>query len=271
MKRFVKCSSVLRRTKLPQISQRLGGIYDTCVSDQCVHLPSADWCQIDPKFCAIIGLRELWAGPFSQESCRRLMNNGDITYTTTWSRVQVAADQGCGLCKLLITDKENHKDQVSFQLNFGAVRPEPDLQLVTPLHVQYLIVEVEGYEIHISNNSYYLHTSPDDPAATEIVARDLIRDVRSQRAYSLALECLQECVANHKSCPKPNDSARLPTRVIDCLDPEHPKIMVSNGMHAAYAALSYVWGGEQPNCTVTTNLRTYIEGIDIDLIPQTIW
>ncbi|KAI3601322.1 tol-like protein [Moniliophthora roreri] len=210
-----------------------------------------------------------WAGPFSQESWRRLMNGEDIMYATAWSRIQAAADHGCGLCKLLIIDKENHKDQISFRLSFGAVRPFPGVQHVTPLHAQFLTTEVEGYEIHISNNVYYLHTSPDDPAATEIVARDPIRDVRSQRAYSLGLECLQECVANHDSCPKLNDSARLPTRVIDCLDPEHPKLFVSNGMHAAYAALSYVWGGEQPNCTVTTNLDTYIEGINIDLIPQT--
>ncbi|EEB91665.1 hypothetical protein MPER_09943, partial [Moniliophthora perniciosa FA553] len=38
----------------------------------------------------------------------------------------------------------------------------------------------------------------------------------------------------------------------------------------AYAALSYVWGGEQPNRTVTTNINTYIKGINVDFIPQTI-
>ncbi|KAK7015889.1 hypothetical protein VNI00_019016 [Paramarasmius palmivorus] len=110
----------------------------------------------------------------------------------------------------------------------------------------------------------------DDPAATEIVARDPIRDVGSSRAYSLALGCLQDCIANHNMCPKPANSPRLPTRVIDCLNPERPKLLTSHGEPGTYVALSYVWGGGQPNCTVTTNLDTYAHGISLDLIPRTI-
>ncbi|KAK7015494.1 hypothetical protein VNI00_019124 [Paramarasmius palmivorus] len=140
----------------------------------------------------------------------------------------------------------------------------------TPLLTQFLTTRVEDYEIDIDNNDYYLFTSPNDPAATEIIARDPIRDVHSPRAYSLALECLRDRVTNHDMCPKPASSPRLPTRVIDCLNPEHPRLFVSNGEPGAYVALSYVWGGEQPNCTVTTNFDAYTHGISVNLIPGTI-
>ncbi|KIJ39461.1 hypothetical protein M422DRAFT_143567, partial [Sphaerobolus stellatus SS14] len=38
----------------------------------------------------------------------------------------------------------------------------------------------------------------------------------------------------------------------------------------SYAALSYVWGEEQPYSTKTDNIDSYIRGIDAPLIPQTI-
>ncbi|KAL7958579.1 hypothetical protein V8C34DRAFT_314037 [Trichoderma compactum] len=38
----------------------------------------------------------------------------------------------------------------------------------------------------------------------------------------------------------------------------------------AYAALSYVWGENQPHRTQTSNIEAYKEGIDVDQIPQTI-
>jgi len=45
---------------------------------------------------------------------KTLVNDDIIIYKTTWNRVQQAADRGCGLCSLLIVDKENGKDDVSF-------------------------------------------------------------------------------------------------------------------------------------------------------------
>ena len=37
-----------------------------------------------------------------------------------------------------------------------------------------------------------------------------------------------------------------------------------------YAALSYRWGAEQPNCTKTTNIDSYLESIDLFSLPQSI-
>lgn len=41
-------------------------------------------------------------------------------------------------------------------------------------------------------------------------------------------------------------------------------------MQGFYAALSYVWGEPQPHSTCTTKLPTYLESIDVLLLPQTI-
>ncbi len=82
---------------------------------------------------------------------------------------------------------------------------------------------------------------------------------------------VEECLKNHANCPKPVSNGRLPTRVIDVLDPDHPHLFVSGDTHGEpYAALSYVWGEEQPNRTTLSNISTYVASIDLTLIPRTI-
>ncbi|KAK0482437.1 heterokaryon incompatibility protein-domain-containing protein [Armillaria novae-zelandiae] len=81
-------------------------------------------------------------------------------------------------------------------------------------------------------------------------------------------ERMDDCLL-HECCRRPQN-VRMPTRVIDCKDPDHPRLFVSNGMEAPYAVLSYVWGETQPHCTTTLNLESYIDGIPLRLIPKTI-
>lgn len=90
----------------------------------------------------------------------------------------------------------------------------------------------------------------------------------SPRAYQLASKCLTECIINH-TCPKPLRK-RLPTRVIDCVDPENPKLVITAGLEGIYTALSYVWGEPQPHSTTTHNITTYLNGIPTRQLPQTI-
>lgn len=105
-----------------------------------------------------------WTGPFSQQSFREIVNGQEFVYTTTWSRVQHAADRGCGLCSLLIDDKEDNKDDVSFRLQFATARTATPTSSefranTIALRAQCLKVEVEGYEIDIDNNVYFLYTT----------------------------------------------------------------------------------------------------------------
>lgn len=113
--------------------------------------------------------------------------------------------------------------------------------------------------------------SPDDPSATEIVARTPLLEVGSPRAFELVSTSLINCIENHSACMSPALDQSLPTRVIDCKDPAHPKLFVSRGTRSPYVALSYVWGEAQPYCTTKSNVSSYsTHGIDIRVLGRTI-
>ncbi|KAF9542268.1 HET-domain-containing protein [Agrocybe pediades] len=63
---------------------------------------------------------------------------------------------------------------------------------------------------------------------------------------------------------------QLPTRVVDCSDPENPKLIPGAAINAHYAALSYVWGQAQPHSTSSATIQAYMLRIDISILPQTI-
>ena len=81
---------------------------------------------------------------------------------------------------------------------------------------------------------------------------------------------MEDCAKTHKDCPPIVLDSRLPTRVIDCLDPLHPRLFASGGKRGQYAALSYVWGEAQPHSTTNAKLDAYTSSIDISIIPRTI-
>lgn len=99
-------------------------------------------------------------------------------------------------------------------------------------------------------------------------------DVSSDSSYKMALERLAVCVETHEHCPKPNEGNTLPDRVVDCADPQNPKVVVTNGqMKGAYATLSYVWGykANQTYVTESSNLDSRIkDGFILSKFPQTI-
>ncbi|KAI0328349.1 HET-domain-containing protein [Cubamyces sp. BRFM 1775] len=122
----------------------------------------------------------------------------------------------------------------------------------------------------------YAYTSADDPAAACIRGRARIPDVGSPRALSMAKACIDHCVRNHSRCHAlsiyPSKSTPLPTRLLDCTDPDRPRIVhTAPGARGAYVALSYVWGSAQPHRTTVANLDAYMrDGIAPASLPQTI-
>lgn len=96
--------------------------------------------------------------------------------------------------------------------------------------------------------------------------------VSSPESFSHASRLIEECTGSrHPQCPNPHAlDGPLPTRVIDCADTARPKVHITNDCLGVYAALSYVWGENQPHRTQTSNIEAYQEGIDVDQIPQTI-
>ena len=116
------------------------------------------------------------------------------------------------------------------------------------------------------------NTVTDDPAAPYIVARTRVLDVGSPRALALACECINECMNGHPRCSALAGAAEaaLPTRLVDCSDPDHPRLVSTGGTHGTYLALSYVWGEPQPHNTTLSNLSDYADEIASTYLPQTI-
>ncbi|KAK7469232.1 hypothetical protein VKT23_003721 [Stygiomarasmius scandens] len=122
-----------------------------------------------------------------------------------------------------------------------------------------------------SGNAYFVCATDDDPAGEYVTTRvpawptDLTSD-----AYDMALRCIEVCSVEHEHCLRPKPS-KLPTRVIDCLDPAHPRLLTTDPLNLDfYVTLSYVWGENQPHRTTAENLESYQSSIDLSLIPHTI-
>ncbi|KAI0642051.1 heterokaryon incompatibility protein-domain-containing protein [Trametes meyenii] len=230
---------------------------------------------------------DCWSGPFAPDTFRQLVGNQrEVNYATTQNRIQQAANGGCGLCGFLLASwdipiaPDSTDEEVTISLRMGIHIGADDTTAsiyrtanpTTPPGVMSLTCEVTGISDSrsVGYSQVYLRTSSDDPAAAEVVARDPILEVRSSQCFSLALESIDKCTNAHKYCPKPTSALPLPTRVIDCLDPSHPRLFITEDIPGNYAALSYVWGGEQPHRTVQSNILAYINHIDVALVPQTI-
>ncbi|KAJ8489930.1 hypothetical protein ONZ51_g2646 [Trametes cubensis] len=114
-----------------------------------------------------------------------------------------------------------------------------------------------------------------NPAARWIKRRILIPHVGWPYALALAKTCIEECVRDHPNCqaitPYTIGDAPLPTRLIDCSDPDRLRIVETNSsVRGTYIALSYVWGEDQPHRTTKENLPSYKRRIDPAELPQTI-
>ncbi|KAF7557248.1 hypothetical protein G7Z17_g772 [Cylindrodendrum hubeiense] len=130
-------------------------------------------------------------------------------------------------------------------------------------------------EILIENDntwmrSWNVYCEPEDPAAQWITERGVLENMNDPASYELALRCIRECASNHPRC-SPAAHAKLPTRVIDCSDPDRPRLFITEGApDGYYVALSYVWGEDQPNRTTRGRLPSYLHGIEAQRIPKTI-
>ncbi|EIW59567.1 HET-domain-containing protein [Trametes versicolor FP-101664 SS1] len=121
-----------------------------------------------------------------------------------------------------------------------------------------------------------IYTAPDDLAASYITTRSpILTDVKSPCTLVRARQLINQCIDKHELCKAATSlSPRLPTRLVDCTDLAHPRLVSTPGrQHGEYLALSYVWGQdpEQTRYRATTlNLSTYGQEINPRLLPPTI-
>ncbi|KAI0325112.1 HET-domain-containing protein [Cubamyces sp. BRFM 1775] len=119
-----------------------------------------------------------------------------------------------------------------------------------------------------------MYTTADDPAAPYIAGRLRIPHVGAPEVLALARTCVEECTHDHEACKAiAFDAAPLPRRLVDCSHPHRVRIIETDGSTQGrrYVALSYVWGGAQPQRTTTANLASHMhDGMDPAILPQTI-
>ncbi|TBU27627.1 heterokaryon incompatibility protein-domain-containing protein [Dichomitus squalens] len=193
--------------------------------------------------------------------------SGGFTYRTTWAEVASRASEGCRWCQLVYATKEEEEEPGPDSPLRIVVGSQGCLQNCTPKGTQDLSVFIDD-TLHFIG---YVYTTADDSAAQYIVARNRVLDVGTTKSLALAKQSLDECIYTHNSCPRPLALPPfLPTRLIDCSNVAHPRLIATDGTRGSYAALSYVWGEPQPHSTTVSNLETYLNFIDPEHLPQTI-
>ncbi|PBK83994.1 HET-domain-containing protein [Armillaria gallica] len=208
--------------------------------------------------------------------------------TPTWKEIQHQRLQHqekyqyeCQWCKLICWELTDRFNSDSFKEARAQIHDDKKFKIEVrfcqeTIHLPHLVhgsrlslmLRVFEKKLYPEASLFGMHTAHNDPAARFIDHRPVLLDVASPTAYSLIKERMDDCLL-HEFCHQPQN-VRLPTRVIDCKDPDHPRLFVSNGMEADYIVLSYIWGESQPHCTTTQNLESYIDGIPLRNISKTI-
>ncbi|KAI0633192.1 heterokaryon incompatibility protein-domain-containing protein [Trametes polyzona] len=227
--------------------------------------------------------RSCWRGPcaaqlglLSEPYCWEESElSGGFVYWTSWAALK--------WCQILLESYNSTMAQTQiklttrFKIRVGSPRLTPLER--TPEGAQLLRVylylrfpETQRCQLECD---FVVYTSADDPASEYITARPLLLDLGSPRALTLAQECLWACVHSHERCRSLTRGTRqftapLPTRLVDCTDPDRPRLLHTDGQCGAYLALSYVWGETQPYRTTVANLSKYTDHIDPAILPQTI-
>ncbi|KAH9849292.1 heterokaryon incompatibility protein-domain-containing protein [Lenzites betulinus] len=196
---------------------------------------------------------------------------GGYSYSVRWAVLESRAKGGCQWCQLLSTHVQSEFPELTSDTQLRIV---VGMESLDDLPIEYTPDAAQILSIYV--NAIELLTGPvyadaDDPAAAHIVLRSPVLDVGSPRVLALARACVEECLIQHESCREFSDpNTSLPTRVLDCTDPGHPRLLITKGRRGTYVALSYVWGEDQPHRTTLANISSYTNSIDLATLPQTI-
>ncbi|KAI0825323.1 heterokaryon incompatibility protein-domain-containing protein [Trametes gibbosa] len=234
-------------------------------------LPRFDWRHLPPKPSTVCA--SCWTGPFARRLGFLGYTTGGYWYTSSRERLRAGAATGCLWCQLVLSvcgeDLDVRISDGLLGITAKCYIVESDTShLITPRNTQGLCIIVED-SLRFEGNVF---TASDDPAAKDIIGRTRILDVGSLRSLALARTCIERCKREHPRCVALSHSSEsfLPTRVVDCSDPDHPRLVPTAGSPGTYIALSYVWGENQPHSTTMSNIQTYTDHIDSSRLPKTI-
>ncbi|GAP85733.2 putative HET-domain-containing protein [Rosellinia necatrix] len=210
-----------------------------------------------------------WAQPFSKAGFQRLFGttkskkSSQFTYTTSWSGLNSSA--GCNWCELLLSSRNESDKDDALKVTIRIERRGSPSTTPDGVQIMKVFMNDEG-SVHIVG---YIYSLPDDPLARYVKARDRLLETDSPEAFQLALQAVKECVSKHDHCPSHRES-KLPTRVLSCSNPSRPILVETGNARGSYVALSYVWGEPQQHSLTSSNITSYLGGIDSSILPQTI-
>lgn len=129
------------------------------------------------------------------------------------------------------------------------------------------------YELRFTRNFEWFHyigeleffTECDNFAAQQVTARKVDGDMTPSKTSPQIARWLKEC-DQHACCPKQIDSP-LPTRVIEV---ETAKIYHTHGDFGRFVALSYCWGSGSQIQLRSDTIKTLMQHMDFNHLPQTI-
>ncbi|KAL1940733.1 hypothetical protein VTO73DRAFT_7774 [Trametes versicolor] len=239
-----------------------------------------DGCTLPPR--PLSACQDCWNGPFAGHFGIPLVSPWDgqwyrhwprrIMYSSTKAKLQSRADTGCSWCRFILFWGSKRRELL--QLSEWNITIQGFLKTWHPRKGD-MGPSPQYHEVNVKIGKFgvftgHVHTA-DDPAAPFIHSRSPVWDVGSPRALALARMYIDECIHVHEVCktlaPR---HPRLPSRLIECIDPARPRLVSTGGDHGEYLALSYVWGGDQVHKTTKRNISTYEQGVSTSLLPATI-
>ncbi|KAH9853348.1 heterokaryon incompatibility protein-domain-containing protein [Lenzites betulinus] len=224
-----------------------------------------------------------WDGPFGVHAAWLFdvsdasQETKSYSYVDTWEAIESRAEKGCVGCRFLQKHKQKSQGMGPADISITVgLRNDRATRLPTGMHMLAVDVHaderVDEYSLPLQFYAYAL--DDDHPSAPYTTMHTPILDIGSRRAFAAARDLLRKCEAEHERCRRivsAPQAARLPRRLIDCTNPCRPRLVESGeGECGRYAALSYVWGGDQPHKTTQTNIGRYERRIPLRCLPRTI-
>ncbi|CVL13891.1 uncharacterized protein FPRN_15246 [Fusarium proliferatum] len=182
----------------------------------------------------------------------------------TLSELKQMANLGCAFAEYLFLKFTSRKD-VLFE-NVIVNRVPPAMGDTEPNSI---VVTLSG-ENHDETNSYFTYmTEQGSSIADEVPQRPPNLLPASPHAFSLARKWAHDCLQNHTSCASPSERF-IPTRIIKIFDSGKRIEIVEEKSPAAYAVLSYCWGGPQRTTLSKARVENGQLSFDTSTLPQTL-
>ncbi|KDQ31767.1 hypothetical protein PLEOSDRAFT_153982 [Pleurotus ostreatus PC15] len=197
------------------------------------------------------------------------LNTSGYSYITSWEEIEASAKTtGCNSCGLLNIYSSAAVAKTRAETGI-TTPPEQKIQLRYCIESQErgrpneLLLFIDSLKF----GRFRICAEEGDDAADYIGRQDPLQKITPSVDYALCTKLIAAC-ALHESC-RPHQEVGLPTRLIDCSEPDNPRVVITAGQRGFYATLSYVWGGAQPQQLTKATLTAYIQRITTPL-PQTI-